>query len=99
MSSLIPIDDDDLLKEVLSAPTSSRKPREPKPESGAVRDYNTWFKLRHKFIQELVGLPAELSLARCSNPVCPHADKPKGAIAEVNGKDMCRDCFLGGYNA
>jgi len=68
--------------ELMRAPQS--KPRKSKVLE---RSYHNWFyQLNHTY-------------AKCSNPDC---IDPRGTdsamVAEVNGKDMCRFCFLAGWN-
>lgn len=75
----------------------------PKPRRGggrkksgvdtSVRTYETWFKL-HTHVYDNAG--EKLS---CDNPNCldPREDGKVKMIAEVDGVNMCRYCFLGGY--
>jgi len=68
--------------EIMRAPQS--KPRKSKVLE---RSYHNWFyQLNHTY-------------AKCSNSDC---IDPRGTdsamVAEVNGKDMCRFCFLAGWN-
>jgi hypothetical protein len=59
----------------------------------SVRDYQTWFKLATKMVDESTG-----ELLHCTNPDCsdPRAASGQGGIvvAEVNGSLMCRYCFF-----
>ena len=59
----------------------------------SIRDYATWFKLAHKILDK-----EETEVVGCSNESC--LDPREGRtilVAEVNGLDMCRYCFLDGY--
>jgi hypothetical protein len=72
----------DELDAVMRAPQS--KPRKPRIME---RSYHNWFySLNHSY-------------SKCSNPDC---IDPRGTdsamVAEVNGEDMCRFCFLAGWN-
>lgn len=54
------------------------------------RTFETWWTFFH-------------SLGNCSNPECkdvrPHkVEEGNTMVAEINGKDSCRYCFLDGYN-
>lgn len=61
-----------------------------------VRDYQTWFKLAQKMIDEDTN-----ELIHCENENCidPRAKAGQGGIvcAQVEGKFMCRHCFLDGW--
>lgn len=57
----------------------------------SVRDYQTWFKLAHKLMDDETMEPV-----RCSNPNCPDT-RHRQMCAEVNGVVICRRCFLDGY--
>lgn len=65
----------------------------------SVRDYQTWFKLAHSFLDEEAGTG---ELLRCENESCldPRALAGEGkgiVVTQVNGKWMCRHCFLAGW--
>lgn len=61
------------------------------------RDYQTWFKLGTKMVDE-----NSQELILCANPDCQDPRALAGAgqgivVAEVNGQYMCRYCFLSGW--
>lgn len=58
----------------------------------STRDYQTWFKLAIKMVDENTQ-----ELILCENPDC---TDPRGqgiVVAKVNDKFMCRRCFLNGW--
>jgi len=62
-----------------------------------VRDYQTWFKLAQKMVDEETQ-----ELQRCENPSCqdPRALAGEGngiIVTQIDGKYMCRYCFLDGW--
>ena len=54
------------------------------------REISVWYKLNHLLREE-----------GCSNPQCvdsrPHSDRGRHIVIELNGKYICRYCFLDGY--
>jgi hypothetical protein len=83
----------DQIKILLSLPDKQARGRKPKGYvDTSVRDYQTWFKLNHKMYEE--GAPDDKP--QCANPNCPDT-RNKQMISDVNGINMCRICFLGGY--
>ena len=64
--------------------------RGPKKDPTEPREIQVWFKL-DQFLRE----------AGCENPDCndprPETDQGTQVVAQVNGKYMCRFCFLDGY--
>lgn len=80
--------DPDFITQLLKKQPASRarKPRDPHK----VRDYNTWWKLQLR-IREF----------GCENENCvdprPKTDKGTNICTEVQGKFICRYCYLDGY--
>lgn len=79
--------DINFLKELIDQP--ERAPRRA-AKAKDTRDQDTWFKLEHNL------------MGTCSNPECIsiQLDRPQGrnrVTAEVNGYEMCRFCFLYGW--
>lgn len=71
--------------------------RKPAGPDTSVRDYQTWFKLAHSFLDDETN-----ELLRCENESCldPRALAGEGkgiVVTQVNGKWMCRHCFLAGW--
>jgi hypothetical protein len=59
------------------------------------RDYQGWFKCAQKLIDDETG-----ELADCENPNCQdprHGTDKSVVVTEINGKKMCRYCFLEGW--
>lgn len=77
------------VNKLLSLPTRTRKSKSGPDTS--VRDYQTWFKLAQKMIDDDNTLP------ECTNPNCPDKREYGAIVATVNGHDMCRLCFLAGW--
>lgn len=81
------------IKLLLALPQSQPRGRKPKGYiDTSVRDYWTWFKLNAKMYEE--GAPDGKPV--CSNPNCADV-RQQAMIADVNGVNICRLCFLGGY--
>lgn len=61
------------------------------------RRVEVWFALAHKLFDADV-----LDSASCDNPDCidprPKGPSRRTVVAEVNGKNMCRHCFLAEWN-
>lgn len=81
------------IKALLAVPekkkSAGRKPKNYIDTS--VRTIVTWFKLHHK----LMDLET-YELSKCDNPNCTDT-RERQAVAMVNGKNMCRRCFLDGW--
>jgi hypothetical protein len=59
----------------------------------SVRDYSTWFKLAHRILDK-----EDATIENCSNPDCPDPRTSRTIlVAEIDGIEMCRICFLNGY--
>lgn len=56
------------------------------------RDYETWFKLAHHMLDKDTG-----EHLTCDNPNCIDPRPAAPVVAEVNGQNMCRFCFLDGW--
>jgi hypothetical protein len=78
----------DEIQKILATPQAQPRVKKPKIDPN-IRDYSTWFKMRH-----LLLVPDTEETANCSNPHCP---KEGHMVAEVSGVLMCRSCFLLGY--
>lgn len=72
----------------------------PKPKKGtskkidtSIRSVEVWFLLAHKLFDEDTQ-----EMTKCENPDCPDTRSRVDVVAEVNGKKMCRLCFLNGWN-
>lgn len=78
----------DELEAVLKAPEQITKPTTTRKKKVAVRDQDTWyFKVDHTMGED------------CENPECVDPrNKPRIMTAVVNGKRMCRFCFLAEWN-
>ncbi len=77
-----------LLKEDASKP---KRGGSTKTDPTVVRSYQVWFKLNHHIREE-----------GCDNPECVDTrpkqnDKGTNVVALVQGKYMCRYCFLAGW--
>lgn len=80
----------DEIAKILKTPEKTpRLPKSKKPDS-SIRDYQTWFKMRHVLIR-----PDNEETAQCSNPNC--SEPKRHMVADVEGILMCRVCFLNGY--
>lgn len=81
----------DLLLAQAAATAARGGKRAPKPVE---RTHEGWFSLHHKLMHDADPYKP----MKCENPNC---DDPRGrdyqVCAEVNGKLMCRFCFLGGW--
>jgi len=67
-----------------------------------VRDYQTWFKLQHEIFDKSPGVEFGEKLLECENPNCQDPRRLAGPnksamVARVNGRYMCRFCFLDGW--
>lgn len=78
------------IKAILAVP--QKKPRRgAKPKNfvdTSDRSIVTWFKLGQKLMNEETK-----ELSKCENPDCTDT-RPSHMVAEVNGFNMCRRCFL-----
>lgn len=82
----------DEIAALLSKPTTRRGGKKKAGVDTNDRSYNTWFKLAAKLFDE--NVPD--GRTRCENPNCPDT-RPIQMVAEVNGKNMCRRCFIDGW--
>lgn len=81
------------IKQLLAMPQTKPRGRKPKGYiDTSVRDVLTWFKLGIKMVDENTQ-----ELEKCENPDCTDT-RPSHLVAEVNGKKMCRRCFLSEWN-
>jgi len=86
----MPLSDEEIQK-LLTLPSRRRGAAKKGPDT-SIRDYQTWFKLATKMIDEDTR-----ELLRCENEDC---QDPRGSgivVAMVNEKYMCRYCFLSGW--
>lgn len=82
----------DEISKILATPEKPQRVKKPLVDPN-VRDYDTWFKMRHCLIRTDTN-----EVARCSNPQCPEPKRHMVAeIPEGSGLYMCRLCFLEGY--
>jgi hypothetical protein len=86
------------IKLLLALPPKTRGGRKPKNfVDTSVRDSQTWFKLAHKlYDSEQPDVPP-----KCANPDCsdPRPETVRQLVASVGGVDMCRYCFLEGWQS
>lgn len=78
----------------------SRKGTRTKRDVTEPREVTTWFRLPHR-VADFVNEAGEEVTPHCENPDCddprPGSDRGRNVIAIVNGKMMCRYCFLAGW--
>lgn len=79
------------VNKLLNLSTRRRGAKKSGPDT-SIRDYQTWFKLATKMVDEDTK-----ELLHCANPDCLDTDSKGGVVAEVNEQLMCRRCFLGGW--
>jgi hypothetical protein len=89
------------IKALLTKP--EKKPRGKRVIDHSVRDLQTWFKLGPKALTD----DAAEDLPLCENPNCLDTRLPtisatgkeikKQYTIEINGRRICRRCFLGGW--
>lgn len=85
----MPLSEEEINK-LLTLP-SRRRGKKAGPDT-SVRDYQTWFKLATKMVDEDTK-----ELLHCANPNCLDTDHRGSVVAMVNEQYMCRRCFLGGW--
>ena len=76
----------------------TRKRKGPDLTTIESRTLETWFSLQHKFQAE--DEEGNISMLRCESPDCRDPRNPeKGGIrvVEINGRHICRYCFLDGW--
>lgn len=91
----MPLSDAQIAK-LLALPQRKRGGKPAGPDTSQ-RDFQTWFKLAQKMIDEDTR---ELQLCQNENCQDPRALAGEGngiVVAEINGKYMCRYCFLSGW--
>ena len=81
---------EDILRLLAPKPRASKG--KPKIDT-SIRTVETWFALAHKMFDE-----DRQEMAKCENPDCPDVRTRVDVVSEVNGKKMCRICFLSGWN-
>lgn len=79
------------LSRVLAQGNTKTRQRKSKKIDTTIRTYKVWFSLQHRF--------GECSNDNCTDPRPSRTgqEKDKAMIAEIEGSDMCRYCFLEGY--
>lgn len=85
------------VERLLKLPSRGGGGRKKSGPDTSVRDFQTWFKLATKMVDEDTK-----ELIPCANPDCQDprhlAGEGQGIVcAEVNGQYMCRYCFLDGW--
>jgi hypothetical protein len=77
---------------------SRTRGRTKKPTGPIPRDYQNWFKLQHKMVDIQTGELMHCENEDCEDPRRENNPEYRGiSVAEVNGRFMCRHCFLGGW--
>lgn len=82
------------IKHLLALPQATGRGKGRKPKNHidtSIREAVTWFKLGAKMVDQDTQ-----ELTKCENPDCTDT-RPSHLVAEVNGKLMCRRCFLNGW--